>query len=319
MKKTAFAALAALFVLLPLGQAAGAETGSLERLLVYCDVDGVSEALQQGANPNWSDADNGESALHYAVQCESGLRGSQFGLAQALIEAGALVSVATVHGESVLERALLLGSEPTIELLLEAGADPHARSANVAGVSMPALARIVGNASAERALARHGAEVSASDMEAVGQWGWIANFARDIDHWMDSNAHLEDADLAESILEHLRSYFADKPGILAEIELGLLEVDPTTFQMATGAPCCGTRPAPLAARTAGQPAGPDNAPPADLSAASGCTPGCYDGYSACARGCGGGPSGIVSRAVCARHRKGCLNWCLQIPRDPLLR
>ena len=250
MKKTAFAASAALFVLLPLGQAAGAETGSLERLLVYCDVDGVSEALQQGANPNWSDTGNGESALHYAVQCESGRQGSQFGLAQALIEAGALVSAATVHGESVLERALLLGSEPTIELLLEAGADPHARSAMM-GVSMPALARIVGNTSAERALARHSAEVGASDREAVRQWGWIANFARDIDHWMDSNAHLEDAELAASVPEYLRSYFADKPGILAEIDLGLLEVDPSTFQMATGAPCCGTRPAPLAARAAG--------------------------------------------------------------------
>ncbi len=53
MKNTlGFAALAGLFVVLPLGTAAGGPASDLEEVLVHCDVAALSDALEQGASAN---------------------------------------------------------------------------------------------------------------------------------------------------------------------------------------------------------------------------------------------------------------------------
>lgn len=305
----AFVALAGLFAVLPLGMAAGGATASFGNALLYCDVEALSKALEQGASANWVQPESGESALHYAVGCESGMEGSQYGLVRLLVAAGALVSAATVNGESVLERALLFGSEPTIELLLESGADPHALATT--GVSMPALARIVGNASAERALGQYGAELSASDLEAVEQWGWIADFDRDVDHWMDRNAGLDGAEYAEALKGFLRGYFADHPELAAGFDLDPLGQTPTAYRR--DAQCCGTGVAPPASYSAEQPEGQEDQVGPSVSD---CSQNCHDGYESCVQGCGSGWSGVACRALCGRQRKGCLNRCKRQPQGP---
>ena len=306
----AIAVLAGLFVVLPLGMAAGDGTASFEKLLLYCDVEALSEALEQGASANWAHPESGESALHYAVGCESGMDGTQYGLVQLLVAAGAVASAATVNGESVLERALLFGSEPTIEMLLESGADPHALT--TMGVSMPALARIVGNASAERALGQYGAELSDSDLEAVERWGWIADFDRDIDRWLDRHAGLDGAEYAESLTGFLRGYFADQPEIVAELELDPLVQNPRAYRQ--HAQCCGSGLAPPASYSANQAEGQQDH--VDLSV-SDCRQNCHDGYESYVQGCGGGAFGVVCRAPCGKQRKGCLKNCDKLqPKDP---
>ena len=306
--KLSLAALAGLFAVLPLGLAAGGGTTSLEKLLLYCDVEALGKALEQGASANWVHPESGESALHYAVGCESGMEGTQYGLVQLLVGAGAVASAATVSGESVLERALLFGSEPTIGLLLASGADPHALT--TLGVSMPALARIVGNASAERALGQYGAQLAAFDLEAVAQWGWIANFHGDIDRWMDSNADLDGAEYAEALKSFMRGYFVGHPELVAEFDLDPHGRNPTAYR--GNAQCCGSDPP--AAYSANQPGNQDGQE-VGLSV-SACRQSCHNGYASCVKGCGSGWAGVACRALCGRQRKGCLKRCNQQPQDP---
>lgn len=305
----AIAGLAGLFAVLPLGRAAEGRTASFDRVLLYCDVEALGEALEQGASANWAHPESGESALHYAVGCESGMEGTQYGLVQLLVGAGAVASAATVNGESVLERALLFGSEPTIELLLESGADPHALT--TLGVSMPALARIVGNASAERALGQYGAELAASDLEAVAQWGWIANFDRDVERWMDRNADLDGTEYAEALKAFMRGYFAGHPELVAEFDLDdSLGQNPAAYRQE--AQCCDPGLAPPAAYSAAQPGQEDGV----RLSVSDCSQNCHDGYESCVQGCGGGWAGVACRALCGRQRKGCLKKCNLQPKDP---
>lgn len=305
--KLSFAALAGLFVVLPLGLPAEGVTASFEELLLYCDVEALGKALEQGASANWVHPESGESALHYAVGCESGMEGAQYGLVQLLVGAGAVASAATFSGESVLERALLFGSEPTIGLLLASGADPHALT--TVGVSMPALARIVGNASAERALGQHGAELADADLELVAKWGWIANFERDIEPQIDKIADLDGAEQAEALEGFLRAYFADHPEIVAELELDLFGREPLAYRK--DALCCG--PSPPAAYSVDRPNSQQGGEPLSVSS---CEQNCHDGYRGCIAGCEGGLAGIFCRALRGSQRRGCLNRCKRQPQDP---
>lgn len=74
----AFAALAGLFVVLPLGTAAGGSASDPEEVLVQCDVAALSDALEQGASANRVQAEGGAAALHYAVECEPDMAGTQY-------------------------------------------------------------------------------------------------------------------------------------------------------------------------------------------------------------------------------------------------
>ena len=305
----AIAALAGLFVVLPLGLAAEGRTASFERVLLHCDVEALGKALEHGASANWAHPESGESALHYAVGCESGMEGTQYGLVQLLVGAGAVASAATVSGESVLQRALLFGSEPTIELLLESGADPHA--VTTLGTSMPALARIVGNASAERALGQYGAELAASDLEAVERWGWMADFDRVINQWLDRNADLDGAEYAEALTEFLRGYFADQPEIIAELELDSLGRNPAAYRQ--DAQCCGSARAQNTPSSVDQSEGQAVLP---LSKEK-CRSECHQDYRTCVASCGDSAVGLFCIGMCGRQRRGCLKKCDKLqPVDP---
>ena len=73
-----FAAPAGLFVVLPLGTAAGGPASDLEEVLVHCDVAALSDTLEQGASANRVQAAGGASALNYAVECEPDMAGTQY-------------------------------------------------------------------------------------------------------------------------------------------------------------------------------------------------------------------------------------------------
>ena len=225
--KLSIAASAGLFVVLPLGMAApGGSTGDLEDALVHCDAEALSEALDMGASADWAHPESGASALHYAVECESEMTGTQFPLVRLLVDAGAAVSADNSNGESVLERAMLFGSEPTIALLLDSGADPNALAAT--DVSMLALARIVGNASAEQALRRYGAELLDSDLEAIEEWGRFADFGRSLDEWMERNPDADGEEYVEAHMRILRRYFGDQPELADALDQ--IERNPTAYQ-----------------------------------------------------------------------------------------
>ena len=175
---------------------------------------------------------------------------------------------------------------------------------------MPALARIAGNAGAERALRLYGAELSASDLEAVEQWGWIAYFDRDIDRWMDRNAGLDGAEYADALTGFLRGYFAGLPELVTEFDLDSLGRTPKAFGQ--DAQRCGlaTPSAYSADRLE------DQAGEAGLSV-SDCRQHCHDGYKSGVQVCGGGVFGIVCRIPCGNQREGCLNECDRLqPKDP---
>ncbi len=309
IRQLAFAVLAGLFfVLPPCPAAAGGSTSELETALIRCDVEALGDALSRGASANWVHPESGETALHYAVQCESGRDGTQYGLVRMLVAAGAVVSLDAFSGESVLERALLFGSEPTIALLLESGADPNSMA--TMGVSMPALARIVGNEGAERALRMYGGELLASDLEAIEQWDWIPDFVRSTDHWMDSNPDA-DSDGYEEALGQLRHYLEDQPELVAELDLELdqLERSPTVFRQDDQ--CCGSGLAPTT------PYAVDRAEGQVGLSHSECRENCHGGYRGSVKGCGDGVFGIACRVNCGWKREGCLDNCGKLrPQDP---
>ena len=89
---------------------------------------------------------------------------------------------------------------------------------------MLALARIVGNASAERALRRYGAEFVDSDLEAIEEWGRIANFRRSLDEWAERNPDADGDEYLEAHIRLLRRYFGDQPELVDALEQ--IERDP---------------------------------------------------------------------------------------------
>lgn len=296
------------FVLPPCLAAADGSASDLETALIQCDVEALGEALSQGASANWMHPESGETALHYAVQCESGTDGTQYGLVRRLVAAGAVVSLDTFNGESVLERALLFGSEPTIALLLESGADPNSLAS--IGVSMLALARIVGNESAERALRMYGAELLFSDLEAIEQWDWIPNFIRSADHWMDSNPEA-DSDGYEQALGLLRRYLKDQPELVAELDLELDQIGRNPAVYPKNASRWGSGLAPTTAYS------PDRTEGQGGLSHSECRESCHGGYRGSVRGCGDGVFGIACRVNCGWQREGCLANCGKLhPQHP---
>ena len=141
---------------------------------------------------------------------------------------GAVVTASTSDGESVLETVLLLGSEPTVELLLEAGANPHRLATT--GVSMLALAQIVGNAGAARALRLHSARLLASDEAAIEQWGRMAGLIQSLNAWMDNSLDATGDEYLAAFTGSMRHCLGHRPEV-AEM-LDSFEQDPTAFQSA---------------------------------------------------------------------------------------
>ena len=98
----------------------------------------VTKLLAEGANPNAQD-DNGWSPLHFAAQVVSA------DIARALLAAGANPELRDFYGNTVLWRAVISsrGRGEVVQLLREAGADPHAK--NSVGTTPLSVARSIGN------------------------------------------------------------------------------------------------------------------------------------------------------------------------------
>jgi len=97
-----------------------------------------AELLAGGANPNARD-DSGWTPLHFAAQAQCGE------VMSLLLNAGAAIDARDRFGNTPLLRATMScrGSGDAIELLRQAGADPHAK--NDSGVSPVGLARTIVN------------------------------------------------------------------------------------------------------------------------------------------------------------------------------
>ena len=267
--------------------AAGSESAnSFKDVLFQCDVDALSESLQAGTSPNWTDTETGASALHYAVACWGGENGTQYRMVQVLLDAGATVTARTLLGESVLERALYTASEPTLELLLEAGADPNILT--VADMSPLAIARSMGNEGVERTLLLHGAQLIASDQEALKQLEGMTGFISDIDAWDESNPDATADEFDEALMRYFEMHLSDQRGITAHFQQGIVET--------REAQCCDSD------------SGYAIAVPESRLVSSGFqltdramgTRGCSDcsaDYRACVSGCGGGWAGNACRLI----------------------
>jgi ankyrin repeat protein len=98
----------------------------------------VRTLLAGGADPNAQD-DNGWAPLHFAAQAVSA------DVARALLAAGANPELRDSYGNTVLWRAVMSskGKGEVIQLLRQAGADPHAK--NSAGATPLSVARSIGN------------------------------------------------------------------------------------------------------------------------------------------------------------------------------
>ena len=97
---------------------------------------------------------DGTTALHYAV------RADDLDLVQALLRAGA-TNVANRYGTTPLELASVNGNPRVIEVLLRAGAD--AKAATAEGETMLMTASRTGNVEAMRVLLTHGADPNAAE------------------------------------------------------------------------------------------------------------------------------------------------------------
>ena len=292
-----------MFVLLAVqlaSAAPGTANNTFKDVLLHCDIDDMRNALRNGASANWTDQASGQSALHYAVACEPGLEGTQYGLVQMLLGAGAAVSATTVDGESVLERALLLGSQPTVELLLQSGADPN--SLATTAVSMLALAQIVGNDSAVRALELHGATLLATDAPAIDQWGGIGRFARSIDAWDDRHPEATADEYHEALMRYMHEHLGDQlKSVNAFEEMARGE------EMAITRTCCDGSSQIAPAMPAARATASTNANTAAASAS--CSSDCARNYDSCVSGCGRGWAGNFCRLICGRQRRGCKQRC----------
>jgi len=113
--------------------------------------------LADRADPNAPGPD-GTTAVMWAAHHDD------LDLVQALIEAGANVTLTNQFGTSALTEAAIVGSAPVIDALLEAGADPNARNPE-GETPLMAVAR-GGNVEAARRLLDAGAEINARE-----DWG----------------------------------------------------------------------------------------------------------------------------------------------------
>jgi ankyrin repeat protein len=148
-----------LAVVLHVAQAAGSDA-RLADAAMQGDRDGVRALLQKHADVNEAQGD-GMTALHWAAAKDDPE------MAKLLIAAGANVKAANrVNAITPLSLACGNGSAAMIAILLQAGADPNAATADGATPLMTAAAS--GSADAVEILLKHGAQVNAKE-SARGQ------------------------------------------------------------------------------------------------------------------------------------------------------
>ncbi len=117
------------------------------------DTAAVRALLAQGADVNAAEAD-GTTALHWASYRDD------VTTVERLLSAGADVEAANRYGVRPLSLAAAGGYAQTLAALLEAGADPTRMTAGVPPILSAAR---TGNVEAVRVLARHGADVNATE------------------------------------------------------------------------------------------------------------------------------------------------------------
>ena len=117
------------------------------------DTASVRALLAQGADVNVAEAD-GTTALHWASYRDD------VTTVERLLSAGADVEAANRYGVRPLSLAAAGGYAQTLAALLEAGADPTLMTAGVPPILSAAR---TGNVEAVRVLARHGADVNATE------------------------------------------------------------------------------------------------------------------------------------------------------------
>ena len=117
------------------------------------DTAAVRALLAQGADVNAAEAD-GTTALHWASYRDDATT------VELLLSAGADVEAANQYGARPLSLAAAGGYAQTLAALLEAGADPTLMTAGVPPILSAAR---TGNVEAVRVLARHGADVNATE------------------------------------------------------------------------------------------------------------------------------------------------------------
>ena len=117
------------------------------------DTAAVRALLAQGADVNAAEAD-GTTALHWASYRDDATT------VELLLSAGADVEAANQYGARPLSLASAGGYAQTLAALLEAGADPTRMTAGLPPILSAAR---TGNVEAVRVLARHGADVNATE------------------------------------------------------------------------------------------------------------------------------------------------------------
>jgi ankyrin len=137
---------------------ASAATSALADAAMKGDKSAVRTLLQRNADVNTPQVD-GTTALHWVV------RADDLDLADALITAGAKVSIANREGVTPLQLASINGSAAMIQKLLKAGADANA-ALTPYGDSALMMAARTGRPEAVRVLIEAGAQVNAKE-----KWG----------------------------------------------------------------------------------------------------------------------------------------------------
>lgn len=132
----------------------------LDRAILTENSDAIALLLSRGANPNLKD-DLGETPLMYAV----GGPASRRDIVLRLLEQGGDLRATNGQGETL---TMLAGSAAVLELLLDKGADPNAKSRDGLTPLMYAVAeRRPGNLAQVKLLLARGAQVNARNAEGV--------------------------------------------------------------------------------------------------------------------------------------------------------